>query len=181
MCSVELPVVSSGLDIGIIHLNTKSVEVINNIFYDCANTVECCSELRIPVTDHDIKRIQDQGYELFQIIDSASPIILPSKTMEGNTEKVYLIKRKPFVYTCTFLEDNLCSIHHFKPFTCRIYPFALEILDDETIKVVIHTEKLCSAIQYKEECNVEHILYTILDFVLNEMQDRGMINTHNEP
>ena len=110
MDKIELPVITMGLQIGFIDPETGAIFISNHIEFRCASIIDCCSNLRIPVTSYDIERIEDQGFELDQIIESLSPILLPSRTISGPAEKVYQIKRKPYVDTCTFLEGNLCMI-----------------------------------------------------------------------
>ena len=67
-----------GLEIGKINLITDEVEASNVIKFRCESRVECCSSLKIPVNSRDIERIEHQGYELDQIIESMSPVFFPS-------------------------------------------------------------------------------------------------------
>ncbi|MHA2028627.1 MAG: YkgJ family cysteine cluster protein [Candidatus Kariarchaeaceae archaeon] len=177
---IELPTLSTGLEIGSINITTDDISIKNSnlINFNCTSRVYCCSNLKIPVTDFDINRIQDKGYELDQIIESLSPVLLRSKTYDGKTEKVYTLKRKPFEGSCTFLENNLCKIHEFKPFACQIYPFSLDIVNSDLIRIVIHTEELCKSIissNYAESNNIE-ILNSILTNVKLELNARNIPN-----
>lgn len=177
---IELPIISKGLQIGLINLETHKIEINNHIEFRCTRTIECfecCSTLRIPVTAHDIDRIEQQGYELDQIVESLSPIRLPSKTISGTTEKVYLLKRKPFDNTCTFLEEKLCNIHEFKPFACRIFPFSLWIIDEFQVRVVIHMDRLCNSINTAniENNNSLEILQSIKEELEYELSVRDKV------
>ena len=84
-------------------------------------------------------------------------------------EKNYHIKRKPFDNSCTFLqEDELCSIHEFRPFGCRIYPFQFIFEDEGFVRVVIH-ETVChqiNSVENKVSQNSEFLVY-----LLGELKD----------
>ena len=175
---VELPVITSGIFIGSINLKTKQVSIdgSNQIKFSCDSRVECCSNLKIPVTEFDITRIEHNGYEIDQIISSFSPILIPSKTISGNSEKVYTLKQKPYDGTCTFLENNLCKIHNFKPFACQIYPFSLEVVDESLINILVHKEALCKSIissKFKDSNN-KYLLNGILDNLITELEARNI-------
>ena len=177
--AISLPVISKGMKIGEINLSDRSIALSsdsNLISFTCDSLVDCCSRMKIPVTEFDIQQIQDKGYELDQIIQNLSPIILPAKTPARKSEKVYLIKRKPFDATCTFLgsETKLCTIHDFKPFACETYPFSLDILEKDRISVIIHTESLCKAIQSTQQATSdnESILKGLLTKIMVELEMR---------
>ena len=73
---IELPTIETGISIGRINLDTNevSIEDSNLIRFTCESRVECCSNLKIPVTEFDTKRIEARGYDLDQIISSLSNI-----------------------------------------------------------------------------------------------------------
>ncbi len=171
---IEFNTVSPGLEVGIINLKTNTNEIINNIHFKCKSIGECCSTLKIPVTEHDINRILENGYDIFQIIEDTSPIILPSKTLTGQTEKVYIMKRKPFTNECTFFENNRCKIHDYKPFACKIYPFALEVIDDDSLKIIVHTGKVCKSIKKGTFNDSIEIMNKIRDMVKMELKERNI-------
>jgi Fe-S-cluster containining protein len=163
-----------GLEIGSINLNTDEIKTNNFIKFNCESRVECCSSLKIPVNSRDIERIETQGFELDQIVESMSPVFFPSKTQSGRTEKTYILKRKPFTGECTFLENDKCKIHEFKPFACRIYPFELNIVNEESIAVSIHANKLCKSIKIVENnTNNLKLLKEIKNLINAELSDRG--------
>ncbi|MHA2169849.1 MAG: YkgJ family cysteine cluster protein [Candidatus Kariarchaeaceae archaeon] len=173
---IKLPIIIPGTEIGVIDLEKHSFtpNETNHIYFKCSNRIKCCSTLDIPVTSFDIARIQQSGYELDQIIENLSPIILPSKTPIGKTEKVYKLKKKPFDGTCTFLHEKLCVIHENKPFACKTYPFGLEIVNESRIRILVHQEKLCQSITPvdRSNSNNEELLHELLQNVKNEMKER---------
>jgi len=177
---IDLPVIRQGLIIGRIDLEKR--EVIPNqdhpIYFTCKSRVDCCSTMQIPASEYDIERIMDHGYELDQIIRDASPIFLNPNSQFGPRHKAYILKTKPFDGTCTFLEDNLCAIHQFKPFACKIYPFALEFADDKHLTMVIHQDQLCESITAVKpaESNNRELLDNMMTTILQELEDRGYDN-----
>ncbi|MCE7736953.1 MAG: YkgJ family cysteine cluster protein [Candidatus Heimdallarchaeota archaeon] len=169
---VDLPVVDAEMIIGEINLNTKNINLEGStpLKFSCASTADCCSNLKIPVTDFDIKRIEDHGYAIDQIVESLSPQLRLPKTEFGNIERNYWMKSNPFTATCTFLEDNLCKIHDFKPFGCRVFPFSLKHMDTERVIVKIHPSNLCKTISIctPEEADNETHLNKLLTVILEE-------------
>lgn len=174
---IELPVIQKGLVIGEINLEKGIVtpDSDNFIYFSCTSRVDCCSTMQIPATEYDIDRIMDHGYELDQIIRDASPIILNPDSQYGPTHKAYILKTKPFDGTCTFLEENLCKIHEFKPFACKIYPFALEFISDTHIKMVIHQDQVCDSIEAvsRDRSNNMELLTDMMHTLYNELEIRG--------
>ncbi|MHA2251244.1 MAG: YkgJ family cysteine cluster protein [Candidatus Kariarchaeaceae archaeon] len=173
---INLPVIIPGLEIGQINLKDQSIFINkdNYIFFQCQSRIECCSKLNIPVSEFDIAKIEERGFELDQIIESLSPFILPSKTPFGVTEKAYKLKSKPFDDTCTFLIDDKCSIHEYKPFACKIYPFSLDILDENRIVILIHQERLCKSIisADKSTSNNFKLVKSIFEEISQNLKDR---------
>lgn len=170
---LNLIILTPGLEIGSINLTANRVEASNFISFRCESRVECCTSLKIPVNSRDIEKIEDQGYELDQIIESMSPVFFPSKTQSGRTEKTYILKRKPFTGECTFLDANKCKIHEFKPFACRLYPFELTINSEESITVSTHAHKLCkSIINADNDLFNRKLLNDIKNLINAELSDR---------
>jgi len=169
---VDLPVVEAGMIIGEINTNTKKINLEGStpITFSCASTAECCSNLKIPVTDFDIKRIEDEGYAIDQIVESLSPQLRLPKDNFGSIEKNYWMKSNPFTAACTFLEDNRCKIHEFKPFGCSVFPFSLKYLDSESVVVKIHPSNLCKTVTTTtpEESDNEAQLNGLLSIIIQE-------------
>ncbi len=167
---VELPVIQAKLEIGVIDIAKDTIQVTqeNSILFNCNSSTDCCVKPDISVTDFDIKRIEDQDYELDQIIEKAVPVIRFAKNFDA--ERNYWVKKKPFDNSCTFLEGDKCSIHAFKPFACRIFPFQLVFVNDFTYKVIIHTSNLCPSVKAvnSEAANNADILNQIKEVVKEE-------------
>jgi len=172
---IELPTIEAKLEIGTINPRTGEVSVTANyVQYSCSFSTDCCGsdDFLVPVTEVDIERIENHGFELDQIVENLSPEI---RFAQDNTaEKNYWIKRKPFTGKCTFLDGNKCSIHTFKPFACRIFPFQLMGNDDESYRVVVHQSNLCQSIRpaTKQQAENRELLQSILKEVQAEDQRR---------
>ncbi|MHA2028950.1 MAG: YkgJ family cysteine cluster protein [Candidatus Kariarchaeaceae archaeon] len=169
---VDLPVIEAGMIIGEINLKSKKANLQGStpIKFSCVSTADCCSNLKIPVTDFDIKRIEDHDYAMYQIVQDQSPQLRLPKTEFGNIEKNYWIKSNPYTGTCTFLEGKLCKIHEFKPFACRIFPFSLNFVDKDRVIVKIHPSNLCKTITISEsdDSDNESHLNALLSLILKE-------------
>lgn len=123
------------------------ITILRNIFFKCTGCAECCVRNQIPVTEKDLLRMQENGIELDQALDNFSPVLIPSKNIKDSFVKAYILRKKPFVNECVFLDENRrCGIHDFKPLACRTYPFALRLRDDRTI-VMIHPNTVCKHIE----------------------------------
>lgn len=162
--------------IGVINVKTGEITVDKRhpVTFTCQSSVECCSKLSVPITDFDIKRIEDQGFAIGQIVEELTPLLDLPQSDAGNIEKYYWIKRKPFTNTCTFLKDNRCSIYEFRPYACRIFPFSLRAISPDKIMVLTHPSKLCSNIDTKKDFEGnKKILNQILKFVREDRQLRS--------
>jgi len=160
---------NSGTKVARIYLNGK-VEVLRNIHFSCSSCGLCCRLNRIPVREEDILRFQEHGFELDQLLNDLSPVLIPSKNVEGNFIKAYILRKKPFVNECIFLDDNNhCRVHEFKPLACRLYPFALRREDDETVIMQIHSKSVCPSVKLdvsEEESNTLELakqMYELFD------------------
>ncbi len=143
-----LTVDNAGLEIARIFLDTNEIEVIRHIHFECTNCGLCCKANRIPLREEDIERLQEQGYELDQLFEEISPVLISSQNIDGNFIKAYILRKKPFSNECIFLdENNMCKVHEFKPLACRIYPFAIRKETDSTVLVIIHPHSVCPAIE----------------------------------
>jgi Fe-S-cluster containining protein len=167
---IELPLIQAKLEIGVIDIAKDTIQVTqkNSIHFKCKSSTDCCVKPDISVTDFDIKRIEDKGYELDQIIEKAVPVLRFAKNFDA--ERNYWVKKKPFDGSCTFLEGDKCSIHEFKPFACRIFPFQIVFVNDFVYKVIIHSSNLCSSVKAvgSREANNADILNKIKEVVKEE-------------
>ncbi|TET58269.1 YkgJ family cysteine cluster protein [Candidatus Bathyarchaeota archaeon] len=83
---------------------------------------KCCLETRMPLSNHDIKRILKLGYKLEYFA---------AKTDEG-------WRLKNDSGRCVFLIEKRCRIYPHRPEGCRLYP----LIYDETLKKVV-IDPLC--------------------------------------
>lgn len=142
--------------------------ILREIFFECTSCTDCCKLNNIPVTEKDILKILDNGIEVDQIIEEMSPILIPSKNINEGFIKAYILRKKPFVNECVFLQQNsLCKIHPFKPLSCQMYPFSVR-RKDEGFVVIIHPDCICNYIRMdvpKEDSNTLQIVESLLDFL----------------
>ena len=172
---IDLPIISSNTIIGSINLNNNKISTTQEyISFTCQSSSDCCgtNDFFVPVSDMDIERIENNGYAIDQIIETQSPELRFAR--DGTAEKHYWMKRKPYTGKCTFLENNLCSIHEFKPFTCRIFPFQLIEKKRGIFDISIHNSNICKSIKNVDEksSNNEEILTDILNEVKLENKRR---------
>ncbi|MHA1302993.1 MAG: YkgJ family cysteine cluster protein [Candidatus Heimdallarchaeaceae archaeon] len=159
----------NGTKIATIYFDGR-IEVVREIYFECSSCGLCCKTNRIPVRERDIQRIQEHGYEIDQLFEEISPVFIPSKNAEGSFIKAYILRKKPFVHTCIFLdENNMCEIHEYKPLACRIYPFALRKEGENSVAVIVHPNSICPSIEFdvtKERSNTyeaAEYLYSVID------------------
>lgn len=171
---ILLPTVQSGLLVGILDVDTKTIEVISNIRCTCKESGDCCTNLIVPVSDFDIHKIEEHGYEFDQIVSDDAPAITRPKNKFGTYEKNYIIKRKPFNAECTFMEEGRCTIHEFKPFSCRIFPFQLKHISSSKVEVLIHDSNYCPSVIscHEEESETEELLKDLLEDMNHELDRR---------
>ena len=176
---IELPTISPDIIVGEISLNTQEVTPKDSIHFTCNSRADCCSNMNIPVTDFDINRIAAHGYELDQIVRELSPSVIDSGTSPNGKQLAYFLKSKPYDKTCTFLENNLCTIHEFKPFACKIYPFVLDIREENHIVIKINEYQICKSIKAvdPEYSNNNELLHNILKMFMEEITARDMFST----
>ena len=93
-------------------INTRSGELkpdlSRTILFECQSTGSCCDKLDIQLTDLDIYRIEERGYELDQFIEELTPQVIIPTDSQAKPVKYYRIKRRPYDRRCVFMEDNLC-------------------------------------------------------------------------
>ena len=145
----------------------ENIEVVNDIFFECNNCAICCKINEVPVTEKDITRILDHGFELDQFLKELSPVLIRSHQKKDSFIKAYFLKKKPFVKECVFLDENQkCKIHKYKPLSCCIYPFAVR-KDDESFLVIVHPKSVCVSIDMdvnKKKSNTKKIVENLLSF-----------------
>ncbi|MHA1685376.1 MAG: YkgJ family cysteine cluster protein [Candidatus Heimdallarchaeaceae archaeon] len=141
------------------------ITVLRHIYFQCTGCAECCIANRIPVTEKDLLRMQENGIEFDQALEEMSPVLIPSNNVEDSFVKAYILRKKPFVNECVFLdEEKKCKIHEFKPLACRIYPFAVRIRKGKIV-VLVHPHSVCKFIHLdvpEEESNTLEIVEYLL-------------------
>ncbi len=149
---IEKSGVARGIEIGKINHVTREIFPTREVWFQCNSTTACCRYHEIPITEKDIQRILDNGYDLFQFIVEPSPILIKSKMKEGAYTKAYMLKKKPFTTECVFLEDGKCKIHEFKPTACKLYPFTLRPVEEnhDLVSVVVHPDSVCLSVLTRE-------------------------------
>ena len=148
-----------GLKIAEIDLATRKIQIFNAISFQCHHSTNCCRLNKIPVSEKEVERIRELGYDDFQFLASYTPVLLPIK---GGHEKIkaYLLKKKPFSNECVFLENNLCKIHEKKPLACKTYPFSFDIIDERTLEIKVHEHSVCPSV--KRENGKEELTRSII-------------------
>jgi len=138
-----------------------SIEVLRHIQFECNNCTACCKLNNIPITEKDVIRMMENGIEADQAVEDFSPILIASKNLDNGLIKAYMLRKKPFVKECAFLdENNLCKIHGFKPLACQLYPFSVRRTKDG-FQAIIHPDCVCETIYLdvnKEDSNTEEIV-----------------------
>ncbi len=123
------------------------IEVVRHISFVCTSCTACCKLNNIPITEKDVERMMDNGIEVGQAIEELSPVLIASKDLDRGLIKAYMLRKKPFVNECAFLDElNLCKIHEFKPSACQLYPFSIRN-EDEGYMAIIHPDCVCDFIE----------------------------------
>ncbi|MHA1667304.1 MAG: YkgJ family cysteine cluster protein [Candidatus Heimdallarchaeaceae archaeon] len=141
------------------------IDILRHIYFKCSNCADCCKLNNIPITEQDIELIMENGFEVGQFIEELSPILIASKNLDRGLIKAYILRKKPFVNECVFLDEKkMCKIHSFKPLTCQLYPFSIR-RKDSGYTVTIHPDCVCNFIQLDvpiEKSNTLDIVNEIL-------------------
>ncbi|MCE7747403.1 MAG: YkgJ family cysteine cluster protein [Candidatus Heimdallarchaeota archaeon] len=128
------------------------IDVVRHIYFECTSCTECCRLNNIPVTEPDIRLMQDHGIEIDQMLEELSPVLIANKNLEKNGFiKAYILRKKPFVNECVFVDEKgLCKVHKFKPLTCQLYPFSVK-KDENKLCVIVHPKNICEFIELDVE------------------------------
>ena len=172
----EITVIEAGLIIGEFDLVSRMImpNSSTSISFSCSSSARCCTDLKIPISDKDILRIEKQGYTLDQIVDTQSPFITVSRDEKSGIGKYYWIKRKNYNNTCRFLTDNnRCEIYDFRPFGCRIFPFSIKHLTSEIVQIRIHPTNICRSVKLSDDPENQKILIDILEIYSNDLEEEN--------
>ena len=173
------------------------VEVAIDVFFDCNYCGDCCKKHRIPVSEKDISLLQMHNIPIDSTLESLSPILFKGKPKEqvfdssnpfsDNLVKAYILRKKPYIHECIFLqsEQNIakCSVHSFKPLTCRIYPFSVKRLSPTKIVISENTSTVCDQVIYPDNKNyttgnMKDIAYSIYNELLLDLENDNLISPH---
>lgn len=104
---------------------------------DCGN---CCTDTIVPVTAHDIERLQEglklpaqelaEFYKASEFEDEGEG--LHFVRLDIGARVMGLRKRfdeKEERESCKFFENNRCTVYEHRPVTCRVWPFTLSFDD----------------------------------------------------
>lgn len=146
LCRIEIKMDLSSTTIAKISDDGK-IEVVNHISFVCTSCAACCKLNNIPITESDIERMVDNGIEVGQAIEELSPVLIASKDLDKGLIKAYILRKKPFVNECAFLDElRLCKIHDFKPSACQLYPFSIR-RDEDGYIAIVHPNCVCDFIE----------------------------------
>lgn len=82
--------------------------------------IQCCIDTQMPLTQQDIQRIVEMGYQPSEFI------------VQGDGEQ--RLKNKRTRGSCVFLQNKRCQIYENRPTGCRIYPL---VFDESTQQAVV--------------------------------------------
>jgi lysine-N-methylase len=105
-------------------LPIQHLPVLQN--WDCHVCGTCCHEYQVALTDEEIRRIREQGWDPVKDLGGLEPIVRRGPPWRRRT----LLNHHPDG-RCVFLSDKgRCRIHErfgyeTKPLACRLYPFIL--------------------------------------------------------
>lgn len=101
---------------------------LRHLRFECTRCGHCCRRFRVPLTTHDLKRLLTTTQRPMQEwVEWLSP---DQVDMTGEPESFVNLPagRRLLVLSwqngaCSFLRDDLCSVHPERPRSCRSYPF----------------------------------------------------------
>jgi Fe-S-cluster containining protein len=142
-----------------------TIDVLLNIHFECTNCSACCRLNNIPATEQDILDMVENGIEIDQAVEELSPVLIPSKNIENGLIKAYILRKKPFVKECAFLDEkNLCKIHAFKPLACQLYPFSIR-KRELGYQIIIHPDCVCNFIKTDVDDDESNTLQVVKDLM----------------
>lgn len=101
----------------------------NELDFACQSCGNCCKNFNINLTHLDIERIllnrPDLNTDYF-VGFSASDKDDNESFISTYGKRQIILKKKKNLNECVFLQNNICSIHEFKPRVCKVWPFSLE-------------------------------------------------------
>jgi Fe-S-cluster containining protein len=135
----------------------------NELDFSCQSCGNCCKHFNINLTHLDIERILENRSDLNT--DDFVGFAPSDKDDHESFISTYgkrqiVLKKKKGKNECVFLENNMCSIHDFKPRVCKVWPFSLE--ENNEIKWIKEhrgfIKKQCKHISVPGENNPDELL-----------------------
>ena len=111
--------------------------------FTCRMDGKCCRIYWVPVTHLDVFRIVYYGD--FKPEEFLKPHEGPSSSIPSikTRRREYCLALRQDMNKCVFLLDNgKCSIHEFKPLTCRFYPFVYVTRNGKAIDIDVYSKAL---------------------------------------
>ncbi|MCG3222168.1 MAG: YkgJ family cysteine cluster protein [Candidatus Heimdallarchaeota archaeon] len=142
-----------------------SIDVLLHVHFECTCCSDCCKLNNIPATEQDILDMMEHGIEIDQAIEVLSPVLIASKSIENGLIKAYILRKKPFVNECAFLDEKgMCKVHEFKPLACQLYPFSIRRRNGG-YHVIIHPKCVCNFIEIDVEEDKSNTLQIVSDLM----------------
>ncbi|MCY3411513.1 MAG: YkgJ family cysteine cluster protein [Candidatus Heimdallarchaeota archaeon] len=159
--------------LGYIDLEKKQVEVnpVVSMGFICTMNADCCRRFQVQLTDLDVHRIETRGFDLFQFVQDGPAMLKLPRDPSLPVLQYWHMKKRPFDGQCVFIEDGRCSIHAFKPHSCRLYPFVLDVVSGGRYAVYYHPSMKCSGLD-SVLSNQQQVLEDLLKIQMVEMGDR---------
>ncbi|MBC7474982.1 MAG: YkgJ family cysteine cluster protein [Candidatus Sericytochromatia bacterium] len=108
----------------------------NELNFACQSCGNCCRTFSINLTHLDVERILENRPDLtpdyFVDFSAETEKDDPEGFIATYGKRQMVLKKKLNSEECVFLENNICSIHDFKPRVCKVWPFSLEKNDHIT-------------------------------------------------
>jgi Fe-S-cluster containining protein len=112
------------------------VEGREHLGFRCTSCGNCCRELRVALTHHDLARLQTATGEAAEnLVDWLAPDEVdmtgePASFVELREGRRLMVLGKRNG-ACRFLDETLrCQVYGARPSDCRLYPFAIEARAD---------------------------------------------------
>lgn len=107
------------------------------LMFSCQSCGNCCKSFDVNITDYDIGRILENRPDLnfddfIEIVEPVAKTDVEHLKLTSNKDAMIILKQKQNSKECIFLtENNMCSIHEFKPIGCRTWPFTLNFYNSD--------------------------------------------------
>ncbi len=124
--------------------------------FKCTLCGVCCSQYWVPVTHLDVWRIVNYGcYDARDFL-----VLYKSSSYKSTFPKVLLWEDEGYLglrrFTdgfCVFNRSKICTVHQFKPLTCRFYPFIYVTSNGRITGIEVNKNaiKVCPGLVYDND------------------------------